>query len=391
MKKNIIMFEGEIETTGYFSRQLKLAFEKMGFRVFMFDYENVKSSLEGLFKFIEPDNTIAVSFNFHGISGYEIFLDEEGIYMWEDLKIPFYNIVVDHPVYYYGFLKMVPKTYIHISIDKNHEKFMEKFFPHINRGPFLPLAGTPIYEESQYKKIKDRDMEVVFTGNFAPYSVCEEAISMKGPDYEKFYRDIIDDMLANPKRCFEEVVTKHVTDEISDISKEDLRDVFGNMAFIDLYVRYYSREMVVKSLVDKGIRVNVFGNGWNKLKCNHPENLIDHGNLDSRGCLEVISNGKISLNIMPWFKEGAHDRIFNSMLNKAVCLTDSSYYLKDFLVNNENSLIFQVDRPDTIADIIDNALSNENNLQIIADKGYEMAKKEHTWEQRAISLAKLFF
>lgn len=39
---------------------------------------------------------------------------------------------------------------------------------------------------------------------------------------------------------------------------------------------------------------------------------------------------------MPWFKQGAHDRVFNSMLNGAVCVTDTSGYLKDNFIDGEN-------------------------------------------------------
>ncbi len=65
------------------------------------------------------------------------------------------------------------------------------------------------------------------------------------------------------------------------------------------------------------------------LDCRHPENIINGRLQDSYGCLKAISQAKISLNVMPWFKEGAHDRVFNSMLNGAVCFTDWSLYFEE--------------------------------------------------------------
>lgn len=389
--KKIIMFKGEIETVGYFSEQMKNKFERIGHEVYIFDYQNVTKSVNKLMKFIEIDNTVVISFNFHGISGQEIFMDDNGIFMWEELNIPFYNIVVDHPIYYYSFLKERPSTYYNISIDRYHEKFMERFFPEVKRAPFLPLAGTSLYPDKNYKKIKDRRYDVTFTGNFAPYEICEKYITQKGEEYEEFYRGIIDDMLCNPQICVELMIEKHIKNDIPDATMDDIKSVMGKMSFIDLYVRYYTREQVIKTLADSGIKIHVFGKGWDKLKCKHPENIIDGDRCTSRECLEKISDSKISLNIMPWFKDGAHDRIFNTMLNAAVSLTDSSEYLDSILKDNVNSKIFNIQRIDEIPDMIGELLDNNDKMQNIADNGFDMAIKSHTWGDRARQLEKNIF
>lgn len=80
-------------------------------------------------------------------------------------------------------------------------------------------------------------------------------------------------------------------------------------------------------LVDAGIQVDVFGKGWDELTCGHPENMILHPQTTSEECLKAIAASKISLNVMPWFKDGAHDRVFNSILNGTVSVTDTSKYL----------------------------------------------------------------
>lgn len=49
----------------------------------------------------------------------------------------------------------------------------------------------------------------------------------------------------------------------------------------------------------------------------------------------MLADAKVSLNVMPWFKDGAHDRVFNSILNGAVCVTDPSRYLEEELHEGE--------------------------------------------------------
>ena len=39
---------------------------------------------------------------------------------------------------------------------------------------------------------------------------------------------------------------------------------------------------------DAGIKVHVFGDGWDRLPCRHEENLILMNNLDSAGCLKKL-------------------------------------------------------------------------------------------------------
>lgn len=45
----------------------------------------------------------------------------------------------------------------------------------------------------------------------------------------------------------------------------------------------------MRTLVDNGVRVHVFGKGWENLKVKHPENLILNGRqLDSAECVKII-------------------------------------------------------------------------------------------------------
>ena len=106
--KRIVLFKGGIETQGYFSEQLEKAFIEMGHKVLMFDFEREAESSGELLRFIERGNTVMITFNFHAISQDTILMDENHEYIWEAFDIPCYNIVVDHPFYYHGFIGQGP-------------------------------------------------------------------------------------------------------------------------------------------------------------------------------------------------------------------------------------------------------------------------------------------
>lgn len=409
--KKIVMFEGEIETQEYFTYRLKERFEELGHQVYVhnLDAEKERKSLSGLMRFVEPGNTVMVCFNFHGITPGDIFWDEtDGSWFWDDLDIPCYNIVVDHPFYYHRFLYAAPKKYIHISIDRYHDAYMKRFFPEKLRIPFLPLAGTQLTlgelplqtgpkgkpEEISllaetsltpegYLPLEERPTDVVFTGNYTPPWKFDKYIKRLGDEYEQFYRGILKDLLENTSQTLEEVAERHLRREIPEVTEDELRETMGNLIFLDLYARSVVRGKAVQVLADAGIKVAVYGGGWEELECAHPENLILGKGVDSLTCLQKISRAKISLNVMPWFKDGAHDRIFNTLLNGALLVTDSSIYLDDLLKDGENCVLFSLETLDSLPDKIKSLLEQSEKMKQIIQKGYQLACGKHTWAQRA--------
>jgi hypothetical protein len=378
--KKIILFKGEVETLEYFSLQLAKVFTRMGHKVFIFDFLEERKSLTALLSFVERNNTVMITFNFTGIRGDSIFIDKEDVLFWNEFNIPCYNIVVDHPFYYHQLINVAPKWYYHISIDRFHESYMKRFFPETKSESFLPLGGTQIFEK--LTPYEERTMDIVFTGNYTPPSQFDKFITRIDDNYTAFYHSIIDDLIAHPLLPMEEAFENHIKMEIEDSSEEDIKACMESFVFIDLYVRSYFRGLVVKTLVDSGLKVHVFGSGWNLLDCKHPENIINGENVGSETCLVKISQAKISLNVMPWFKDGAHDRIFNSMLNGALSLSDSSIYLEEELQDGVNVKFYSLSEIEKLPDMVSSLLNNPVTVKKIIAAGYQKALN-HTWEKRA--------
>ncbi|MEG2439976.1 MAG: glycosyltransferase [Acetivibrio sp.] len=379
-KRKLIFFKNGIETLGFFSIQLAKAFEEMGHEVFLFDLLEEKRDYKRLLSFLEYGNTTLISFNFTGFRGEDIFLEKDGTLLWDQKKILCLNILVDHPFYYPQLLKHPPLLYRQICIDRYHENYMHTYFPWIQTEPFLPLGGTGL---SGFPPLEGRENAVLFTGNYTPPTAFDKYITRLDDDYTTFYHSIIDTLISNPSLPMEIAFTDALYRELGNLSKEALKACMENMIFIDLYVRFYFRGLVIKTLVDNGIQVHVFGSGWEKLDCIHKENLILGGAVNSHACLLEMQKAKISLNIMPWFKDGAHDRIFNSMLNGALCLTDSSIFLEQEFVDNQDLCFFSLLDITSLPQKIINLLENPASMNTIIQTGYQKAKLHHTWKERA--------
>ena len=392
--KRIVMVIGGVETLEYFSYQMGKTFVEMGYQVFYYDLKNESQSARTLRKFIRVGETVLVTFNFEGLE------KEPGVYkpgmgyIWDEYKIPCYNIAADHPYYYHERLADLPKRYHHISIDRYQEQYFKEFYPEFHHEGFLPLAGTELEKQdgenvkAVEKSASVRSMDIVMTGNYTPPSFCEPHINWINEEYAAFYRGIIADLIENPNQTIEAAELRHCEREMGKTPYDEIRIAMHRMIFIDLYVRNYWRGEVVKTLVDAGMVVDVFGKGWEELACEKPENLRIHPQITSEECLQQLRQAKISLNVMPWFKDGAHDRVFNSILNGAVCVSDKSKYLCEELAEGEGVCYYDLTDLASLPQNMQDLLHDDHKMQEILKKGVEKVRKYHTWDARAKQIAK---
>lgn len=280
----------------------------------------------------------------------------------------------------------------------------------MSRG-FLPLAGTGLPQGEDEAKTGKAGAQgtaveteetgaqgaaeqaapcydVILTGNYTKLSFFEPYINWINEEYAAFYRGIIDDLLEHPACTVEEVALAHCEREMGKEPNDQLRIALHKMIFIDLYVRNYWRGKAVRTLVNAGIPVHVVGKGWEELEdVRHPECLKLHPQTDSVTCLEMLADAKVSLNVMPWFKDGAHDRVFNSILNGAVCVTDPSCYLEEELHEGEGVCYVALQDMDALPEKVKDLLQNDSGRNEIVRRGRAIVEQKHTWAQRAKTLA----
>lgn len=384
----LIMFKGAVETQEYFSFQMAAQFKKLGYEIFFYDLSNPAESQEPLKEFCKTGTTAAVTFNFNGIAGEKYFYSGDKSNFWDEHGIACFNIVVDHPFYYHKFLQYTPKRYYQIDIDKNHVKYMNRYFPDI-KCTYIALGGTRLETGEGLVPIKNRKYEVTFTGNYVRPESFERYLYHLDAEYIEFYHSIIDELIAKPSELLETVAERRLKEELGNgLTDEQLKGCYQDMIFIDLWVRFHYRGKVIKELVDNGIKVTICGSGWEQLECEHPENILSVGQVDSKKCLEIISQSKISINVMPWFKDGAHDRIFNSMLNGAVCITDGSKYLEDIFDADKDIVFYKLTELETVSDKVRELLANEDLMAVIANNSHVKALTCQ-WADRADEINEL--
>lgn len=395
MPSRIVLMTGGVETLTYFSKELGKTFEEKGYKVFYYDLKETEACFSRLKRFLKPGETVLVTFNHIGLCQEELLYHPQYGYIWEQFQIPVYNIVVDHPLYYHNHLSDPVKQYHYIGIDRQHIRYVENYYPKVKICGFLPLAGMELSEksagmerpgETAGEKVGKRDIPVLFTGNYQTPEKFNQYIERIDEEYTRFYHKIIEEVLTQSEKTLEEVARKFCIQEMGEISDTEFTEVLAHMNFVDLYVRNTRRGNVVRTLIDAGIPVEVVGDGWEKLKCSHPERMKIHPQADTQTCLELMRRAQVSLNVMPEFKNGAHDRVFSSILNGAVSVSDESIYLRKILPEGTGICYYDRNCLEKLPELVRDLLESADKRKEIARKGYEKVSTEHTWKNRAEQL-----
>ena len=411
--EKVVLIKNAVETLGYFSEQLAVELRTSGFEVYFVDYNRLVDTVAGLYRFIQKGKTALCTFNFVGISGEEVFIEENGRTIWENYEMPCLNLMVDHPLYYHSKLEHPMPGMKIFCVDREHVTYMKRFYPEVEAA-LLPLAGNVVLAETsgdlyhgEQGKLSDKTMEklwlntenivpyekrsydLVFTGNYTPVEHIYREIENLEEDYRKFYGGITEDLIAHPTVSIDTMLEQHIYRELGEVSDTEKRAAIAGMVFIDICIRSYFRGEIVKSLAEQGITVHVFGANWEKLSCKNPECIISNGReVTSVTCAKAIGNAKISLNIMPWFKDGAHDRVFTAMLQKTLSLTDDSKYLREEFTDGKELVFFSLEERGKLADRVRSLLAHQEDVMEIAENGYRKAVLQHTWKQRTAVLVK---
>lgn len=411
----VILIKNAVETLGYFSEQIALELEHLGYDIYFIDYDDLYESLNGLPKFAVKNQTALITFNFIGLGDEEIFRDELGCLIWEKFEMRYLNILVDHPIYYHTRLLSALSRMTIFCVDKEHVEYIRRFYPGL-KVKFLPLAGNvrldrDVYYAGEHRKsdgmvssydkiwnyekelipYKNRKYDLVFTANYVPIELLECRFADLDEEYAVFYRGILDDLIANPRQSVDVVMERHIREELGETPDGDIRSAMSGMLFLDLCVRTYFRGVIIRELAEVDIKVHVFGADWDCLDCKKPQNIIKNsGQVSSAACVDVVRNARISLNIMPWFKDGAHDRIFTAMLQQTVSLTDDSRYLRREFTDGEDIVYFSLEQRKYLPDMIQMLLRDEENAMRIAKNAYERAVHRHSWRVRTQELLREF-
>jgi hypothetical protein len=148
----------------------------------------------------------------------------------------------------------------------------------------------------------------------------------------------------------------------------------------DTYIRAWRRRELVLAAERAHLPLHIYGDGWDKLPLREHSSLIVYPSVTFIGTFSLIAQSRITLNLMPEFKTGFHDRIFSAMLNGSVAATDPSRGILREFSAGKDILLYDRMQLDEGCESLRQALEKPLMLQKIADQGRELAEKRFCWE-----------
>ena len=299
-------------------------------------------------------------------------------------KCPVVGHIVDFPIYHKKSLEHAGDNMQIWCIDQYHEQFIRKYYPKVKQVRFAAHKGF----KNNQKMIpwEERSIEVLFSGRFVPYEKWAKELESLEDPLPGIGNLLINRMLEQVTTPFE-ICLEQILIELNIIVEGvDYLEILE--ALIPTYRLIYEfyRFMSVQVLLNSGIQVSVCGDGWENYPTQHPEklNILEKNAVPIEKVLEYMGNSKVVLNAVPIFKAGGHERIFSGMLAGAVCVTDTNRFLEETI--SEEAVFYQIEEIEKLPVIVENVLNHPEKAVKIAQKGYERALKDFTWEQEAEEL-----
>lgn len=336
---------------------------------------------------------------------------DEGYLFLDKIDAPFYNYLLDHPLYHNKQLKAKLHRYHVICLDYDHADYIRRYYKHIQSVTVLPLCGLPflsvdgeysvskLFQDSHleplntdYRSIEEipKTADMIFTGTYAGSNdMYRKMMSFESPFADEMQR-LAELMISCPYLTQEEAMLKLSEDEGMDIHMLNIPDRLYAFFLVDMYVKYYFREKVLEAVLETGRRLSVYGGKWDTWETKRIKQLDIHAMVPFKDSPRVLAGGRVSINIMPWFKAGIHDRVFTAMRSGAVSFTDKSRMLEDMFTDGEELLTYNLEELEEIPEKLESYLADEGRQKKIAEAGRQAAEQRHTERERCAELVRLF-
>lgn len=378
----IIMFYSEVESFNFFTDQLAGEFRAGGHEVFIFDFRNPMNSYGGFAQFLLGGADAVVCFDGWGLR------DDVFIEIWDKYQAVAVDILMDHPLRFHPVLEKHPKNYLLFCCDRNHVEYVRKYFSRtVSQVSFMPHVGVLPPSDAPVIPYEERKYDLLFCATYyRPEDKFTEIrqVFTENSDLHRFYQAMYDLFLEDSTVTTEQAVVDTLEKFGWTVPDETLKNILRCSEYVDWAIRMYQREQIVKILAKADIPLHLLGRGWEnhpsvkRPNVHHIDNRIPYGQT-----LPYMADARINLNVMPWFKAGTHDRIFNILLQHSLPLTDSSSWIDENFTDNVDIKLYDLKHPERIPDMVHALLKDSGQAEEIIQKGYEKTAGRFTWSHCA--------
>lgn len=375
MDIRFIFTKGALEVLDYFTDQVMRGAVRHGIETYVVDISRPETyNTTSFIEYISKGNCAVFMFNQVGL----LLTGQDGANIWEMYDIPVYDFIVDHPRSFSdSFLSPVRTLHV-LTPDTDHAAYIKRFYPAIRDVHIMQHGGT---EEPPVYTYEERDIAVLYVGDCQDVPRYPDIPALLGEE-NAFYTFCCTKLLEDTERTTEGVIEQYLAENGRQLPDSEIRQIIQiAAASVERTARRFYKQAAMQALDRAGIPVEVYGNFWTDENHTYGRHIHFHGRIPSAECNRLIGHARICLNIMPWFKNGSNERIYNTMLNGALCVIDESAYMKKRFQDGRELVFFNMERPEQLAADIRWLLEHPVEAAEIAKRG-KAAVCHDTWADR---------
>ena len=308
--------------------------------------------------------------------------------LYDELDIPVINILVDHPMDMSFRIRKHPAKYIQFSPDEHHITYAKRFLG-VENAFFLPHMAS-LERQPQRIPMEEKSIPLLMPGSMFPCNDLYQKIKEQWPD-EKVQLLVLGTMeylIDHPDLTMEDALQLYAADHGMWLPDESIATLMENSRDADLFVRMYFRSRAVSLIASSGIPLTLIGNGWDSLAALQRKNVTILPSHTFTDVFSYIEQAKITLTVMPWFKAGSHERIFNSLMHYSCPLTDESSWLLEHFAPDEECAYYSLNRLDQLPHKVCSLLDHPEKMSRIVHNGREKVLEHYTSKQILDSIIK---
>lgn len=318
--------------------------------------------------------------------------DNTGKYCFDRLGRQCWHYILDHPFYHHDSLCVPLKNLNVICLDENHREFIKETYFNVKKCVVLPLAAGKA--GSGLKSFDKRENNLIFTASYTdPDMVYLQAMRQEKENVE-FFKTFTQILLNEPELTQEAAVRRMYP----GITGMDIAGILQRNYMADVYLQAVIRQELVVQFIRKRVPVKLYGHNWDVflakagILMKDSADFLENGLVTYEGEVtyeelpDIYNNARMSLNQLPWFKMGMHDRTPLAMINGCVSITDESRYMKERIPDGCGVVYYSLEDMEKAAGDIRNmidSVTSTGETNILAHRGMKFAEEQFTWEKWA--------
>lgn len=367
----------QYESKRHFTEKLAEAVVRQGAEAKIIDVNESKIHQRVIGEIVEYGPDFTLSFN-------SFTPLPDGRFLWDLTEIPHLSILLDPSLYSvhlinspYSIVSCVDQFDCYGLSTQDFDRVF--FFPHaVERELFDREEG-------------EREYDVVFLGS------CYDYEAMKA-SWRREFSEEISSLIERAS----DIVLKEVEVPLQEALVRALRtvqlpeegvDFLKIFECIDKYSRGLDRVELIRSI--KSAKVHIFGElfeddrfgakGWRDFLGDR-KNVLFHNPVAYEESLKILLKSKICLNSSPFFKGGAHERIFAGLAAGALVITGENHYLSDIFCEGKELLFYRPCERERVDELVNRYLQAEEARREAVALGREKVRRAHTFDSRAALL-----